>query len=104
VLKDAGVAEVYATEFKRTQQTAAPIAKALGLTVKIVPSKNTPDLLNAVKSAKGRVLVVGHSNTLPEVIKGLGIATPVTVDDGEFDNLFVVNADGKPSLVRLRYR
>ena len=82
-LKDAGVMAIYATEFKRTQQTAAPLAKALGITVTTVSSKDTPALLERIKAATGNVLVVGHSNSIPDVVKGLGVASPVTVGDAE---------------------
>lgn len=104
VLKDAGVTEIYVTEFKRTQQTAEPLAKALGLTVKTVSSKNTPELVKRIKSAKGNVLVVGHSNSVPEVIKGLGVSSSIEIGDGDFDNLFVLTSGSTPTLVRLHYR
>jgi 2,3-bisphosphoglycerate-dependent phosphoglycerate mutase len=103
-LKDAKITAIYATEFKRTQQTAAPLAKALGLTVKIVTSKGPGPLVKQLKASKGNVLVVGHSNTVPEVIAGLGVTTPVTIDDTEFDNLFLVTTGTHHSLLRLHYR
>ncbi len=103
-LKDAKITAIFATEFKRTQQTAAPLAKALGLTVKIVTSKGPGPLVKQLKASKGNVLVVGHSNTVPEVIEGLGVATPVTIGDTEFDNLFLVTTGTHPSLLRLHYR
>jgi phosphohistidine phosphatase SixA len=103
-LKDAGITAIYATQFKRTQQTAAPLAKALGLTVKIVTSKDTADLVKQLKAEKGNALVVGHSNSVPDVIKGLGLTTPVTIGDDEFDNLFLVTTSTPPSLLRLHYR
>jgi broad specificity phosphatase PhoE len=103
-LKDARITAIYTTEFKRTQQTAAPLAKVLGLTVKVVTSKSAADLLKQLKAEKGNVLVVGHSNTVPEVIKALGVATPVTIGDAEFDNMFLVATGTQPSVVRLHYR
>jgi broad specificity phosphatase PhoE len=103
-LKDARITAIYATEFKRTQQTAAPLAKILGLTVKVVTSKSAADLLTQLKAEKGNVLVVGHSNTVPGVIKAIGVATPVTIGDDEFDNMFLVSTGTQPSVVRLHYR
>jgi broad specificity phosphatase PhoE len=103
-LKDAHITAIYATEFKRTQQTAAPLAKALGLTVKIVTSKGAADLIKQLKAGKGNVLVVGHSNTVPDIIKGLGVTTTVTIGDDEFDNMFLVTSGTHPSLLRLHYR
>ena len=103
-LKDAKIIAIFATEFKRTQQTAAPLAKALGITVTTVTSKDTPGLLKKIQASKGNVLVVGHSNSVPDVIKGLGVSTPVTIGDDEFDNLFLVSRGSLPVLLRLHYR
>jgi broad specificity phosphatase PhoE len=103
-LKDAKITAIYATEFKRTQQTAAPLAKALGLTVTILTSKNAPELIERLKASKHNVLVVGHSNTVPEIIKGLGVRTPITIGDNEFDNMFLVTFGSPPALLRLHYR
>src|SRR5262245_56801604 len=103
-LKDAHITRIFATEFKRTQQTAAPLAKALGLTVTTVPADNTADLVKRLKSGKGNALVVGHSNTLPEVVKALGVKTPVAIAETEFDNLLIVTLGTTPALLRLHYR
>ncbi len=104
ILKDAGVTAIFATEYKRTQQTAAPLAKLLGATIQTISSKDTAALVGRLNSARGTVLVVGHSNTVPEIIKGLGVATPVTVGEADYDNLFVVTRGERPELVRLHYR
>jgi len=104
VLKDTKLTAVFATEFKRTRQTAAPTAKAQQLTVSTVPADKTASLVERLKSASGPVLVVGHSNTLPEIIAALGVTPPVTVADTEFDNLFIVMTGAQPRLVRVRYK
>ncbi len=104
ILKDAGVTEIFATEYKRTQQTAAPLAKQLAVAVQTVPANDTAALVGRLKSAKGNVLVVGHSNTVPDIIKGLGIGTPVAIAEADYDNLFVVTPGPKPALVRLHFR
>jgi len=103
-LRDAGVTAIYATQYKRTQQTAAPLAKALGLTVNIVPSGDLPALLEKLSTLSGNVLVVGHSNSVTEIVKGLGVPTAITLTDGDYDNLFVVTRGEKPTLLRLHYR
>jgi broad specificity phosphatase PhoE len=103
-LKDAKITAIYTTEFKRTRQTAAPLAKALGIEVTVVSARDLPGLLEKVKAASGNILVVGHSNTVGEVIAGLGAAEPVKLGDNEYDNLFVVVKGEKPALVRLHFR
>jgi broad specificity phosphatase PhoE len=104
VLKDANITAIFTTEYKRTQQTAAPLAKALGLTAKVVPAKSTADLVKQIKAEKGNVLVVGHGNTVPDIIKDLGVSASVTIPDDEFDSLFIVSREASPSILRLHYR
>ena len=103
-LKDARLTAIYATEFKRTQQTAAPSAQAAGLTTKFVPGKKTAALLAKLRSARGNVLVVGHSNTLPEIIQGLSVSAPVVIGETDYDNLFLVIRSTPPRFIRLHYR
>ena len=103
-LKDAAITAIFVTEFKRTQQTAEPLAKALGIKPTIVTAKDSAALVEKVKAATSNVLVVGHSNTVPEVIAGLGGQTTVKLSDADFDNLFVVVRGEKPRLVRIHYR
>jgi phosphohistidine phosphatase SixA len=103
-LKDAGITAIFVTPFKRTQQTAEPLAKALGIHPTVVDSKDTLGLVEKVKSAGGNVLVVGHSNSVPDVIGRLGVETPLKIADTEYDNLFIVVRSEKPHLVRVRFR
>ena len=103
-LKDAGITAVYATQYKRTQQTAAPLAKALGLTVNVVSSSDLPALLAKLQTIPGNVLVVGHSNSVTEIVNGLGVPTTIKLTEADYDNLFVVTRGEKPSLLRLHYR
>ena len=93
VLDVAGITNIYASTYNRTQQTASPLATQLGITVVTYDAGNLPDLVNDIKSNhKGEVtLVVGHSNTVLPTIGLLGI-TPVPPDipEYEFDHLYIV--------------
>jgi phosphohistidine phosphatase SixA len=107
MLKDAGVTTIYVTEFKRTQQTAAPLAQQAGVMPVTINADHTADLVAKIKGAtgSGNILVVGHSNTVPEVIKSLGVTTPITIGDNDFDNLFVITQNGTTKrFVHLHYR
>lgn len=104
LLKDARITQIYVTEFKRTLQTAAPLAKTLGLEPTVVPSKDTSALVARLKAPSGNVLVVGHSNTLPVIVKALGISEPIAIGETAFDNLLIITSGASPSLVRLHYR
>jgi broad specificity phosphatase PhoE len=105
MLKEVGITSIYATEFKRTQETAAPLAKAIGVEIVKLPGKSTAELVTKLEDLKGgNALVVGHSNTIPLLIKALGVDTPINISDNDYDNLFVVTLDKKPRLLRLRFR
>jgi broad specificity phosphatase PhoE len=103
ILADSGVTAIFATEFKRTQDTAKPLAARLGLTVQAMPADNTPQLVAQIRKqhADGIVLIVGHSDTLPVIIKTFG-GPGVTIADSEFDNLFVLAPAGK-AFTRFRF-
>jgi phosphohistidine phosphatase SixA len=105
MLASAGVKHIFTTELQRTRQTAAPFAEAAQIQPVVVSGGNSSALVQQVRSASGNVLIVGHSNTVPEVLKQLGVTTPISIADDEFDNLLVVvrPTAGSPTLIRLRY-
>lgn len=103
-LRDAGVKTIYTSEMKRTQQTAASLAQLLGITPSIVPARDVSGLAAKLKENSGNGLVIGHSNTLPEIIKALGVATPVTIGENDYDDLFLVVLAPTPRLIHLHYR
>jgi phosphohistidine phosphatase SixA len=103
MLKDAGIKAIYTTEYQRTRQTAAPLAKALGIEVTVVSSRDGQALVEKLKAAAAPVLVVGHSNTVGETIAALGVSEPVKIGDADYDNLFIVSLGAKPGLIRLHY-
>jgi broad specificity phosphatase PhoE len=102
MLADSGVDAIYVTEFQRTQQTAAPLAERVHVKPTVI--SDTQQLIAAIHARKnGVVVVVGHSNTLPEIIAALGGPT-VKIADPEYNNLFVLTVgDAKSSLLRLHY-
>jgi len=104
LLKDARISAIFVTEFKRTQQTAAPLASRLHLIPKIVQADSSPALLARLGASTGNLLVVGHSNTIPDLIQAFGITTPVHIDDEDYGNLFILLRGPRPSLIRSRYR
>jgi broad specificity phosphatase PhoE len=101
LLRDAGVTAVWATQLQRTQLTAKPLADAKKLPVRVHEADDSAGLVAEIRKAQpnGRVLVVGHSNTLPEIAADLGVREKIALSDDEYDALFVI-AGGK--LLRLR--
>lgn len=103
MLKDAGVVAIFATEYKRTQQTAEEVRRATGATLTITPAKEMATLIEQLKSLDRNAVVIGHSNTLPEIIKGLGVETPISIAESDYDNLLIWNRSSPGELVRLHY-
>ena len=61
---------IYVSDTARAQQTAAVLAARLKLVPKIYDPRDTPGLVAAVMAEPGTVLVVGHSNTVPDIVAG----------------------------------
>ena len=103
MLKDSGVTTVFASEFKRTQETAAPTAKSTGVAPTIVPAKDIAALVSKLHQLKGKALVVAHGDTIPNIAKALGIDTPIQIPDDDYTELLVVTLGDKPELLRLHF-
>jgi phosphohistidine phosphatase SixA len=104
IASDAGVTAIFTSSFTRTKQTAEPLAARLGLQPQLAPPPPT-FAQQVVSGALGEVIVVaGHSDTVPEMIAALG-ASPPTIGEREFDNLFVVAVaqSAEASVLRLKY-
>lgn len=104
----AGIDAVYATPYRRTVDTAQPLADALGLPITSYDAADTETIMEQiVRKHKGKiVLVVGHSNTLPALIGNMGASKKVPViDEHEYDNIYIVSIPwfGKTKTIRLRY-
>lgn len=96
---------VFHSEFARTAATAKPLCDSRTLTPQVIPAAETSKLIAELRREPGRtVLVVGHSNTVPEITKALGGAE-FTIAENEFDDLIVVTirGDEAPSVLRLQY-
>lgn len=111
-LEGAGIGSVIVTPFRRTRETAVPLATAAGIapTVVDVAGGMTQHLEAVVGAVRSRppgepVLVVGHSNTIPAIIGALGGPTLPDLCDSEYANLFVMllPARGTPRLIETSY-
>jgi TonB family protein len=109
ILRNAGITTIYTTPYARTRNTAAPLAEALQVQPVEISTGPTyvPEIVRRVIQDHGgaTVLVVGHSNTTRDVLRGLGIANAPDIPDSEYDNLFIVTLGpfAEPKMVALRY-
>lgn len=104
--KDAGVKQIFVSDAKRTQETAAPLAKELKITPTIVPAKDPATLIrDLLYSGGGNILVVSHSNELPFVLARMHAGTIAPIGEDEYDRLFVTTVieSGATQVSTLRY-
>ena len=89
---DKDISKIYSTNYKRTLETIKPIEVAMGLTA-ILYSPSSIDYKSFISSNKGEiVLVVGHSNTIPDFVNELINDKVYTqIDDLNNSNLYIVN-------------
>lgn len=86
------IAAVLATDTRRARATAAPVAERLGLEVEIYDPRRLADLADALRRRGETVLVVGHSNTTPELVGLLGGEPGEPIGHHEHDRLYRVEA------------
>jgi len=103
MLRHAGVTAIFTSTWRRTKETAAPLAEALHVTPQVLqddPAAARSQLL----SSGDRILVVGHTDTVPALIAGFDGPSDVVIQDDEFDRLFVLTVGhGQPALLAMRY-
>lgn len=108
-LDHARIDHIVVSPFRRTRDTAAPLAASRGLTPSIVTAEgdtaaHVAAVVEAVRSAEGSVLVVGHSNTVPAVIHALGGPELPWLCESSFGQVFVLHDFAEaPRLQRWRY-
>jgi phosphohistidine phosphatase SixA len=101
-----GIDAIFASEFRRTQQTVSPLSESLALPVNVVPSAASSDLPKRItREHRGEyVLVSGSTTTIPSLIEALS-GEKVTIRDDEYDAMFIVFVPqiSKTRVVRLKY-
>lgn len=92
---------VFVTDFRRTRQTAAAVAARWGLTPIVYDPRDAAALVRQVRAAPGPVLIVGHSNTVPDIVQQLGGTRPADLSHPDFGDLWIIAPDGATQRVRV---
>ena len=89
------IRQIYSTNTVRTFYTAEPLSKAIHVDIKVY--RDIDSLVRAIRSLRGNSLIVGHSNTVDDLVNKLSgkINIPGDLKDYEYDNLFVIKFKGK---------
>ena len=88
------VAAVWSSDYRRSRQTADPAASALGLSVQLYDPRHLEEQDRTLLSRAENALVVGHSNTTPELATMLCQCPVSPMSDSEYDHIIVVTVQG----------
>ncbi len=89
---------IFVTPYRRTEQTATPLALRLGLPMTKYPAAPVTVITNRLRTFRGKnALVVGHSNTILEIAKGLGVTPSMQkIEHSEYQNILFIRMHHTP--------
>jgi|GEM_PF-334351 len=94
MLQDKKIQVIYSTNYRRTMQTAAPLARLLQLEVQHYDPRDLPGFAEKIKNSDRNALIVGHSNTTPMLTHLLGGNAHGDIDDSEYTRLYQLDYHG----------
>jgi phosphohistidine phosphatase SixA len=102
LLNDSGIAAIFVTDTKRSRETAEPLAKATGARIETYDPRDNAALAKRAAAIPGSILIVGHSNTVPEIVAAVGGTAPGPMTEADYGRIFAVErATGKTVETRL---
>src|SRR5689334_17061501 len=107
VFANAGITTIFATQYKRTQQTVKPLSDHIGVPVTLLDSKQTDELVKRIQTQlRGQTIFIsGHNDTVPAIASALSGQKFPAIPDNEYDNVFIVTVYrfGKAKVIKLKY-
>lgn len=107
------IQDVVVSHLQRTRLTAAPFIARTNAVVHVVPIgaagtaahiQAVADTVRAIARSRGQggILVVGHSNTVTQIVAALGASEPPPLCDSQYSQVFRVALDAR-TLTRSTY-
>jgi 2,3-bisphosphoglycerate-dependent phosphoglycerate mutase len=95
LLQKENIKHIFSTNFIRNKSTAQPLADAIHIPIEVYDPKDST-FIRKLKSLNGKILIVGHSNTVDDLVNGLSGKQELNGDlpDSEYGDLFVVKKTG----------
>jgi phosphohistidine phosphatase SixA len=95
LLEDKNITSIYSTKYKRTLETATPLAKSLKIDVQQYYPSKLQEFAEQIKNVAGNIVIVGHSNTTPSLTHLISGKATTAIDESEYDRLYqiIVNPD-----------
>jgi probable phosphoglycerate mutase len=94
MLRDVALTHIHTTDFRRTRSTVAPIAAETGIDPRLYDPRDLSAFADRLRATPGRHVVVGHSNTNPELVAALGGDGGAPIEEMEYDRAYVVVVRG----------
>ena len=108
LLKKENVVKVYSTDTRRTRDTAAPVARQFGLEVEIYEPMHRYRMADRFKSQPGVIVVVGHSNTIPDMAAAVEDRDEpyLDINERDYETMYWADImpDGKVIVVERTYK
>jgi len=99
--RDKGIADIWSSDFRRSRDTAAPLVTILDLPLKLYDPHDLPALVGHLRKNRRNALVVGHSNTTPDLARLLCVCHVADMDDSDHDQLIVVSVSGNDTAMEI---
>jgi broad specificity phosphatase PhoE len=94
---------IYVTKTKRSFDTASAVIALTGIEPIYYPPRDVDGLVTRLRKRHGeRVLVVGHSNTIPPLLQGLGVQEPIEIADEQYGDLWIVTVNASGTTLEVR--
>lgn len=95
ILKKKNIKQIYSTATTRTMQTAAPLAELLNIRIETYGPVPDISFIERLKAAKENILILGHSNTIDEIVNGLSSSSELSdLPESIYGNIYVVSRKG----------
>ena len=93
-------ASILVSDTRRARETAAPLAARLGIEPRVYDATDTAGLIAEISKEPPPVLIVGHSNTVPEIIERLGGERPAPLAHEDFGDIWRIEQGRRETLRR----
>lgn len=94
-LLDKGIMDIWSSDYKRTRDTAEPLLAKLGLGLNSYDPRDLATLADELLRNQYTALVVGHSNTTPELASLICHCSIAAMDESDYDQLIEISVDGE---------
>ncbi len=101
ILSQAKIIQIYSTSYQRTRQTATPLALKKDIAVQNYNPRHLEQLSIQLQQRKENSLVVGHSNTTPQLAELLSKQKMAPLTELDYQQLYQIQFVGEESIVTL---